>query len=363
MKIFISWHGDRSEALAIALKELLPLVLYYAEPWLSKSDIGAGERWSDEIAKGLEDCNFGISCVTRENQDAPWILFEAGAIAKSVKEGKVMPLLLDLDKKEVSGPLAQFQAKKVEEGEIRELVSSLNKSATNPVEAGKLEKLFAMAWPDLEVRIAAIPKTKAAPKPSRPEGEILEELVSGFRNLEMRFMVMKDMDAKNRDLEMHRMELETRLMVMHEEEADWRRRNAYKPRGKELMKMIRRIASGPGDPMQILFASSFLRDDAPWFYELALDTYRAIRSGNRAEARISHKRLMEAFKMLQSTPLLDEIGPEVKVLSMVFEECQSAIEDMDNAAVEKASRSFEEELRETSGLKAVSDASVKNPTE
>ena len=67
--------------------------------------------------------------------------------------------------------------------------------------------------------------------------------------------------------------------------------------------------------------------------------------------------------MLQSTPLLDEIGPEVKVLSMVFEECQSAIEDMDNAAVEKASRSFEEELRETSGLKAVSDASVKNPTE
>jgi TIR domain len=116
MKIFISWSGERSEALATALKEWLPLVLHYAEPWLSRSDIDAGGRWGVEIAKELEACNFGIICITRENRDAPWILFEAGALAKSMQDGKVIPLLLDLDKKEISGPLAQFQAKKVEQG-------------------------------------------------------------------------------------------------------------------------------------------------------------------------------------------------------------------------------------------------------
>src|ERR1035438_6645502 len=133
MKIFISWSGDRSEALAVALKEWLPLVLHYADPWLSQSDIVAGDRWSVEIAKGLEVCNFGIICITRENRDAPWILFEAGALAKSMQDGKVIPLLLDLDKKEISGPLAQFQAKKVEQDEIKDLILGLNRSATNPV--------------------------------------------------------------------------------------------------------------------------------------------------------------------------------------------------------------------------------------
>ena len=139
MKIFISWSGERSAVLAQALKDWLPLVLHYAEPWLSRSDIDAGGRWSVEIAKELETCNFGISCITRENQDTPWILFEAGAIAKSMQDAKVIPLLLDLDKKEISGPLAQFQAKKVEKDEIRELIVSVNKSAKSPSLTGHLK--------------------------------------------------------------------------------------------------------------------------------------------------------------------------------------------------------------------------------
>lgn len=334
MKIFISWHGNRSEALATTLKEWLPLVLHYVDPWLSKSDIGAGDRWSDEIAKGLESCNFGISCVTRENMEAPWILFEAGAIAKSVKDGKVIPLLLDLDKKDISGPLALFQAKKVEQSEIKELIFDLNKLATNPVESAKLEKLFAMAWPDLQSKIAAIPENKAAPKPSRPEGEILEELVSGIRNLEMRFMVMKEMDEKNRDMEMERLEVVIHQMRNYQED-DWRRRKGRKPHGMEMMKISRSIASGPGDPLQLLFAASFLRDDVPWFYEMALDVYRSIKSGNRIEASNSCKRLINTLKMLQNTPFIEEIGPDGKMLLMIVKECFSAIENLDNTDFEK----------------------------
>ena len=97
MKIFISWSGERSEAIAKALREWFPLVLHFLQPWLSGSDIEAGERWSIEIAKELENCKFGVICITRENLGSPWILFEAGALAKSMQDGRVIPLLLDLD--------------------------------------------------------------------------------------------------------------------------------------------------------------------------------------------------------------------------------------------------------------------------
>lgn len=67
MKLFISWSGTRSRELAEALREWIPLVLHYVEPWLSEADITAGERWAQSVAKELETSNFGIICVTREN--------------------------------------------------------------------------------------------------------------------------------------------------------------------------------------------------------------------------------------------------------------------------------------------------------
>ncbi|MFO0154193.1 MAG: toll/interleukin-1 receptor domain-containing protein, partial [Alphaproteobacteria bacterium] len=155
MKLFISWSGERSEALAKALREWLPLVLHFVDPWLSQSDIQPGERWSVQIAKELEHSKFGIICVTRENLNTPWILFEAGALAKSMEDGRVIPLLLDLDFKEISGPLAQFQAKKIDEIGIKELVTSFNKAFANPGADGQIDKLFSALWSDLQKQIGA----------------------------------------------------------------------------------------------------------------------------------------------------------------------------------------------------------------
>ena len=160
MKIFISWSGDRSEAFAKALREWFPLVLHFVEPWLSKSDIQAGDRWSLEVAKGLESCNFGVICVTRENLISPWILFEAGALAKSMQDGQVIPVLFDLDFKDISGPLAQFQAKKADKLGITELVMSLNKAHTSPVPEPQLEKLVSALWSDLDKQISSNSKSR-----------------------------------------------------------------------------------------------------------------------------------------------------------------------------------------------------------
>lgn len=57
MKVFISWSGERSQALALALRDWLPLVLHYVEPWLLEADVSAGDRWVQAVAKELEASN------------------------------------------------------------------------------------------------------------------------------------------------------------------------------------------------------------------------------------------------------------------------------------------------------------------
>lgn len=296
MKIFISWSEERSEALAKALREWFPLVLHFVEPWLSKSDIQAGERWSIEIAKELENCNFGVICITRENLSSPWILFEAGALAKSMQDGRVIPLLLDLDFKEVSGPLAQFQAKKADNTGIKELVVSLNKAASAPVPDAQLDKLFPALWSDLEKQITSIPKSGTPTKHNRPQGEILEELVSSVRSVEMRVRDVMDDDSifrKRRRLRIH--------PVMMQE-------------------FMHRITGGRRDPIQILFVASLLRDDAPWIYELALDAYNALRSGRREQGQKAIRRFIDTLEMLQRGPFSEELGIDRMTLKMIRQE-------------------------------------------
>jgi hypothetical protein len=78
---------------------------------MSDQEIGSGVRWGDALADSLEETNYGILCVTRENQDAPWLAFEAGALAKSVKRAKVIPLCMDLPTSDLTGPLKTFQGR------------------------------------------------------------------------------------------------------------------------------------------------------------------------------------------------------------------------------------------------------------
>ena len=89
MKVFLSWSGLRSKAIANALRDWIPDVFQQAEVWMSEHDIEAGARWSNELNNILEESNFGIICLTPENQYAPWITFEAGALSKEKKSERL----------------------------------------------------------------------------------------------------------------------------------------------------------------------------------------------------------------------------------------------------------------------------------
>lgn len=187
MKVFMSWSGVRSHLLADALHDWMPLVLHYVETWLSKADIEAGQRWADQVARELEASNFGILCITKENVASPWVLFEAGALAKSMQGSRVVPFLLDLEFSDITGPLAQFQAKKVDRAGVFEVVQSLNQLAQTPVPEDRVRQLFEALWPELEKKVSKIPPSTTPEKHTRPQAEVMEELVASIRTLEGRF--------------------------------------------------------------------------------------------------------------------------------------------------------------------------------
>jgi hypothetical protein len=83
MKVFISWSGSRSKQIAKLLHDWLPIVLQNIEAFMSIEEIEKGMRWFSSIATELQNCNFGSVCLTPENLTAPWIHFEAGALAKT----------------------------------------------------------------------------------------------------------------------------------------------------------------------------------------------------------------------------------------------------------------------------------------
>jgi hypothetical protein len=186
MKVFLSWSGEKSRAVAVALREWLPLVINELEPFVSAQDIAAGTHWQTEVAGQLEASDFGIVCVTAYNQDATWLNFEAGALAKAVGSARVVPLAIDLKVTDMKLPLAQFQAQPGTEAGVLAVLRSLNGSCERPLAEERLKRAFDRWWDELEPQLAKIinENSKAAgPAASeRTDRDLLEEILATVRS-------------------------------------------------------------------------------------------------------------------------------------------------------------------------------------
>ena len=184
MRVLLSWSGDRSRQVAEALRFWLPSVIQAIEPWMSSTDIDKGSRWSVDVAARLGDTRFGIICLTPENLTAPWILFEAGALSKSLDETFVCPYLFDLEPSDIAGPLAQFQATRARRDDTRALLQTLNCAlGDQALPSDRLDDAFQVWWEKLESRLAAVVKPEVDVTSRRPDREVLDEVLSLLRNL------------------------------------------------------------------------------------------------------------------------------------------------------------------------------------
>jgi hypothetical protein len=159
MKIFLSWSGESSKAIASILHDWLTLIFPDATFWISTRDIQAGQRWGSELDRQLESTDFGIICIVPSNVAAPWLLFEAGALSKTVTASRVVPYCLGIPPEDVQGPLSRFQSVPADEGGTRKLVESINALLENKRPEVILTKTFEKWWPDLKVGLEGIPPT------------------------------------------------------------------------------------------------------------------------------------------------------------------------------------------------------------
>jgi hypothetical protein len=155
---------------------------------MSSRDIQAGAKWSPEINAQLSQTKFGIICLTPENQHKPWVAFEAGALAKTVDDAYVVPYLIGMDKSEVEGPLAQFQAVSLDEKGTLGLVKSINRVPNNDAALPErmLEKVFKRGWLELKRDFENLPDADAPIQKPRESDEILREILELVRDISRR---------------------------------------------------------------------------------------------------------------------------------------------------------------------------------
>jgi hypothetical protein len=204
VKVFLSWSGSSSRALAEALYEWLPRVIQSVRPWLSSSDIQAGVRWSAEVARELEETSFGILCLTPENLEAPWIMFEAGALSKAVQSARVVPYLLGVDAAQLKGPLAQFQAVAALPEPTQRLLRALNAAlGERSLGDDQLGEAFEVWWPRFEKRLTSITEDLLRPvvaPPKRTQDDLLVEILQLVRAQERRAQLASEEGADPTDL-------------------------------------------------------------------------------------------------------------------------------------------------------------------
>ena len=132
MEVFLGWSGDRSYATAQAFHEWLPKVIQAVEPFIS-SGIPKGKRWGEALAGELETTKVGILCLTSDNLDSKWILYEAGALSNT-KDTHVCTFLLDIKPTDVEEPLASFQHTTFQKRDIQKLLKTINQAVGKSAE-------------------------------------------------------------------------------------------------------------------------------------------------------------------------------------------------------------------------------------
>lgn len=188
MRVFISWSGATSGAVACALRDWLPMAVQSADVFVSQEDIASGEGWLNRLSSELKESEIGLVCLTPENLTSLWVHYEAGAVWKSLgtEANKVCPVLFNVAKRDVTGPLSQFQMRDLRsQAEVAQLLGTLFLESGQLTQANASEAIAGVWFPDLEQRLNGIvpPVEGAGISGGREDREVLDEILEMVRGL------------------------------------------------------------------------------------------------------------------------------------------------------------------------------------
>ena len=295
MKVFISWSGETSLRVAQVFRDWLPSVIQSIVPYVSSEDIDKGARWSTDIAKELENSTFGILCVTKDNMEAPWLSFEAGALSKTMEKTFVTPFLFDIKTVDLQGPILQFQSTVFEKEDIKKMVKTLNKACENStIDDTRLEKAFEVWYPTLEKDLNAIKsvtdtKDKKVGKTEKEHSsEMLEEILELTR---INQKLLKTPDAR----------IINELQVVKDsvaqiQERTERSRRISRVNYSETMRCVDAywdLYDRTGNMFCLLMTLSVIKDEFPWLYAMGEELIETLKS---TKSKLTKAKALEDFK-------------------------------------------------------------------
>ncbi len=159
MRTFLTWSGSLSHGVALEMKELLRLVFPNIDAFVSSEDIRKGRQWRAAVTDALAESQRGVICLTPDNYNQPWVLFEAGVLTRALERPVVYTVLIDdLEPNTLEGsPLSQFQHTRIERADLRLLLGHINEELEEDRRTdADLDNLFDKLWPDFEKAVSKL---------------------------------------------------------------------------------------------------------------------------------------------------------------------------------------------------------------
>ncbi len=256
-------------------------------PQKGTEGIDFGDEWYKRLMSMLQSTSNVVCLFTERSLERPWILFEAG-VAKGKLNTPVVGVALGVPLSRVSaGPFYQFQNMDDSEADLTKLVHQL-----------------ARLVPGLELDADVVKVQVATFKTT--EGEILKKISAPAGKKGAQDQAEDNPVAKLVE-EMKGLPSRVAERLAESEEPFLRRRRLRRFHPMVLEEMMH-MAGEPGDPVGILMAASVIRDDAPWLYELAMEVYRAVKSGDPAAVETEIARLQRFSEFTMRGPFMEEFG-------------------------------------------------------
>ncbi|HEV7488126.1 MAG TPA: toll/interleukin-1 receptor domain-containing protein [Thermoanaerobaculia bacterium] len=289
--VFIS-HDSRDADLAEAFSKLLKSVSAGMIKTFRSSDkkgtdgIDFGDEWYKRLMTKLQSTSDVVCLFTERSLDRPWLLFEAG-VAKGKLNTPVVGVALGVSLSRVSaGPFYQFQNMDDSEPDLTKLVNQLAKRVPGLELDVDVVKVQVAAFKTAEATI--LKDAGAAPEKKETSDETEASSVA---------KLVEEMKA-----------LPARVAERLGESGEPFRRRRLRRLNPMMLEELLHMAGEPGDPVGILMAASMVRDDAPWLYELVMEVYRAVKSGDR-EAILNEMHRLERFSDFgMHSPIMEEFA-------------------------------------------------------
>jgi hypothetical protein len=309
--VFIS-HDSRDAELAEAFAKLLKSVsagmikTFRSSDKKGKDGIDFGDEWYKRLMETLQSTSDVVCLFTERSLDRPWILFEAG-VAKGKLSTPVIGLAVGVPLSRISaGPFYQFMNMDDGEEELTKLVHQLAKRVPNCELDNDVVKVQVAAFKASEATILSKLKSDSGKNREQEdaEGTPLAKLVE-----EMKALPSRVADRLNDGVDPYRR----------------RRLRRFHPM---MFEDMMHMSGDPGDPVGILMAASLVRDEAPWLYELAMEVYRAVKTGHPAVIEREISRLRNFSEFALRGPFMEEFGFGGKETHMFLMEFPRMLEHM-----------------------------------